>query len=129
MAEGLSSNRATAILNAIFNNTSYAESAIWVQLHTGAPGAAGTANVATETTRKDVTAAFSTAVSNAVTNDVAVSWTSVAGTEDFTHISLWTAVSAGTFILSGTITANSVTAGDNFTLPIGDIDSSFAIAS
>ena len=54
---------------------------------------------------------------------------SIAGTEDYTHFSAWTASTAGTFLFSGTITANAVTIGDTFTIPVGDLDVSLAIAS
>jgi hypothetical protein len=122
MAEGVSSATATAILNALGNNTSFAVTEIWIQLHTGAPGAAGTSNVATETTRKQVS--FGTAVAAAMANDTAIVWTNVptADPDDYTHYTLWSASAAGTFHQSGTITANAVSDGDTFTIPIGDLD-------
>jgi len=130
MAVGFSSTQANAILNAYFNQTNLtAPTAIWMQLHVGDPGASGTANVAGNTTRKDVTAVFSTAAAGAVTNDVAVTWTSVSTSEDYTHYSIFSASSAGTFYWSGTITANPVTSGDTFTLAIGDIDASISTAA
>lgn len=127
MAEGLSSSAATSILDAIGNNTSYAVATPYIQLHTGAPGSAGTTAVATETTRKLVS--FGAASAGTLSNDTAITWTSVAGTEDYTHWTLWTASSGGTFIASGTMTANAVVTGDTFTIPIGDLDISFTIAS
>ena len=123
MAVGMSEATANAVLNAYWNQTNItAPTAIWLQLHVGDPGANGTANVATETTRKDVTAVFAAASAGAVTSDTAVTWTSVAGTEDFTHWTLWSASSAGTFYWSGTIAANPVVIGDTFTFNIGDLD-------
>jgi hypothetical protein len=53
----------------------------------------------------------------------------VAGTEDYTHFSLWSASSAGNFGGSGTITANAVVAGDTFTIPTGSITLSLSVAS
>lgn len=130
MAVGLASATAAALLDALFNQTNYtAPTAIWMKLHTGDPGAAGTSNAATETTRKDVTAVFAAASGGTVTSNVAVTWTAVAGTEDYTHYSIWSASSAGTFYWSGTITANSVTAGDTFTLASGDIDATLSTAA
>jgi len=130
MAVGLASAVSAALLDALANQANYtAPTALWIQLHVGDPGAAGTANVATESTRKDVTSSFSAATGGAVTNDVAVTWTNVAGTEDFTHWSVWSASSSGTFYWSGTITANPVVAGDTFTLPVGDIDLTLTTAS
>lgn len=123
MAHGLASATANAILNCYWNQTNItAPTAIWIQLHVGDPGASGTSNVATETTRKDITSVMAAASAGAVTSDTLVSWTNVAGTEDFTHFAVFSASSAGTFYWSGTITANSVTAGDTFNLAVGDID-------
>ncbi len=130
MSVGLAAATANSLLNAIYNQANYtAPTAIWVQLHVGDPGSAGTSNVATETTRKDITSSFSSASGGAVTNDVAITWTGVAGTEDFTHWSLWSASSGGTFYQSGTISANAVTAGDTFTIPVGDFDVSLTTAA
>jgi hypothetical protein len=123
MAVGPSAAVANAILNAYFNQTNItAPTGIWIQLHVGDPGASGTANVAQETTRKDITSVFSAASAGAVTSDTLVSWTNVGFTEDYTHWAMFSASSAGTFYWSGTITANSVTAGDTFNLAVGDID-------
>ena len=56
MAEGLASGVANAILDALCRSVAWTEpAAFYVQLHTGAPGAAGTSNVATETDRQAVT--------------------------------------------------------------------------
>lgn len=121
MAEGLSTTAANALL------TSLIGSYTWIKLHVGAPGAAGTSNAATETTRQQVT--WGSPASGAVSNSAEMEWTSVAGTEDFTHFSAWSASTAGTFGFSGTITASAVTAGDNFIVAIGDLDVSFPTAS
>lgn len=130
MSVGLSAATANSLLNAIYNQTNYtAPTAIWVQLHVGDPGPAGTSNVATETTRKDITSSFSSASGGAVTNDVAITWTGVVGTEDFQFWSLWSASSVGTFYQSGVITANAVTTGDTFTILAGDFDVSLTTAA
>jgi uncharacterized membrane protein YgdD (TMEM256/DUF423 family) len=129
MAVGFAAATANSILNALCRSTAWTEpDEIWVKLHTGDPGAAGTSNAATETDR--IQATFGTnASSGAISNTVALAWTGVAGSEDYTHFSAWTASSAGTFLFSGTITANAVTTGDDFTIPIGDLDVSLAVAS
>jgi hypothetical protein len=130
MAVGLAPAEAAKVLDAYFNQTNLtAPTAIWMKLHVGDPGSAGTANAATETTRKDVTAVFAAASSGTVTSNVAVTWTAVAGSEDYTHFSIWTASVAGTFLWSGTITANAVTAGDTFTFASGDIDATLSTAA
>jgi hypothetical protein len=127
MAEGLSTSTANSILDAILNATSYSVATPFIKLHVGAPGAAGTSNPATETTRKAVSC--SAAASGAITSDADIVWTNVAGSEDYTHWSIWTASTAGTFVCSGTMTANAVVAADTFTIPAGDLDLSFSVAS
>lgn len=133
MALGLSATIANDFLEWLFNAsaTSTAPTNIWIQLHIGDPGASGTANVAGNATRKDLTAAMGTAASGAITNTAAVTWTTgeVDTSEDYTHWALFDASTAGTFLCSGTMTANAVTVGDEFTIPIGDLDASFATAA
>ena len=133
MALGLSAAIANDFLEWLWNAsaTSTAPANIWIQLHTADPGAAGTNAVAGNATRKDLTAAMGTAAAGAIANSAAVTW--IAGevdtSEDYTHWSLWDASTAGTFLCSGLMTANAVTIGDQFTIHIGDLDSSFATAA
>lgn len=111
----------TVLLDLVFNATAYSgQSTAYMQLHIGDPGEAGTANVAAETTRKAVT--FGAAASGAISNDAQIQWTNVAGTEDYTHFSLWDASTNGNCLWVGTVTANAVTAGDTFTVAVGDLD-------
>ena len=127
MATGLATATANAFLDALCNATSYSVTDVYIKLHVSDPGASGTSGAAVETTRK--AASFSAAASGAITNDAALTWTTVAGTEDYTHYTAWTASSNGTFLFSGTVTANAVVAGDTFTIAIGDLDLSFTVAS
>ena len=129
MAVGFAPATANSLLDALARAVNYtAPTAVWVKLHIGDPGSAGTANAATETTRKQGT--FGTgAAGGAISNTAALTWTAVAGSEDYTHYSVWTASTAGTFLWSGTVTANPVTAADDFTIAIGDLDLSFAVAA
>ena len=127
MATGISSYLANKWLDAFGNNTSFAVTTVYMQLHVGDPGANGTSNTATETTRKSVS--FGAASSGALSSDAQVQWTNIAGSQDATHYSLWDATSGGNFLGSGTITANAYTAGDTLTFASGDIDLSLTIAS
>lgn len=133
MALGLSTTIADDFLEWLFNAsaTSAAPTNIWIQLHTADPGAAGTTAVAGNATRKDLTASMGTASGGTISNNAAITWTTgeVDTSEDYTHWSLWTASTAGTFLCSGSVTANAVTIGDEFTIPIGDLDASFAVAA
>jgi hypothetical protein len=138
MAVGLAPTVANGLLNALVNQTNYtAPTVIAVQLHTGDPGAAGTANVgqggAAGTTRKAITTSFPSAAGGAVTNDVEVAWSGaeVDASEDYTHYSVWDTATAnsGNFLWSGTVTANPVTSGDQFKILVGDFDLSFPVAA
>lgn len=121
MPTGISVAGANTALDAIRTDTPF------IQLHVGDPGAAGTSNVATETTRKAVT--FSAASGGSMTNSAQVQWTNIAGSQDATHFSIWNASSAGTFKMSGTITANAYTAGDTYTAAISAITLTISVAS
>lgn len=133
MAVGLSATVANDFLEWIANASAVAAAPanIWIQLHTGDPGAAGTANVAGNATRKDLTAAMGTVSGGAVSNTSAITWTAgeVDTSEDYTHWSIFDASTAGTFICSGLMTANAVTVGDEFTIPIGDLDLTLSTAA
>lgn len=127
MAEGMSTALANSWLDSIGNATSYSVATTYIKLHTGAPGSAGTSNAATETTRK--ACSFAAASSGSMASDADITWTSIAGSQDATHFSLWDHVSAGNFLGSGTITANAYTAGDTYTIPSGSLTISLTVAS
>lgn len=111
-----------AMLDAFARNVSYANGAVWVKLHTGDPGSAGTSNAAGETSRQQAT--FGSAASGrAISNTTNIEWSSVSTTETITHISLWSASSGGTFLGRDELSAPaSLTAGDPFRIPAGDLD-------
>jgi len=97
----------------------------FVQLHSGDPGPNGTANVLNPSSgRATLTlAAGTTSTTNRVRdNSAQLSYTgALAGT--ISHFSVWSAVTAGTFKQSGTISpTKTVNAGDNFTIAVGDLD-------
>src|SRR6185436_2681085 len=128
MALGFASATADSLLNAFGNATAYTgTSTPFVKLHIGSPGSAGTSNAAGETTRKSLS--FGTSSGGSMTNDVALTWTSVASSETYTHFSVWDASSAGTFLGSGSVTANAVTAGDTFTVAIAGLTATLSVAA
>lgn len=98
------------------NGSSFtAPAAVYAKLHTGDPGEAGTSNAATETTRQAVE--FGAASSGVISLSNSPSWTNVAATETYSHISLWDNISAGNCLGAGALTSSvSVTAGDTFNL-------------
>lgn len=100
----------------------------WMKLHIGAPGAAGTSNPATETTRKQ--ASWNSTGSDGVTETSGqLQWTNVAGSETYSKCTFWTASSAGNFGMSGSVTASGVTAGDTFTIAAGSATVTVTLAS
>lgn len=127
MPTGISSTVANSWLDAVGRNVSYTNAAVWIALHIGDPGANGTSNAATETTRKQAT--FSAASGGVLTSNADVTWTNIAGSQDATHFSAWSASTSGTFLFSGTITANAYTAGDTYTITSGNLTVSLTLAS
>ena len=127
MATGLSSYLAGSWLNAVCNNTSFAVAQVYVKLHVGDPSSNGTANPATETTRK--AASFGTASAGVLTSDADVVWTNIAGSQTATFFTAWDATTAGNFLFSGSITGNPYTAGDTFTIASGALTVSLTLAS
>ena len=127
MATGLSAYLCNSFLDALGNNTSYAVTTVFIKLHVGDPGANGTANPATETTRKSVS--FAAASAGAIASDADISYTNIAGSQDATHFTAHDSVSAGNFLFSGTITGNAYTAGDTYTISSGNLSASLTVAS
>lgn len=127
MATGLSDYLANKFLDAVGNATNYSASNVYVKLHIGDPGSAGTANAATETTRQSVS--FSAASSGGLTSDADVSWSNILGSEDATFFTVWDNLTAGNFLFSGTVAGNAYTAGDTFTIPSGSLTVSLTLAS
>lgn len=121
MTVGLSAvNTANAWLNTL-RGTSAATftgvTTMFVQLHTGDPGAAGTANVSSVTTRPAVN--FNAGSSGSQTIANTPSWATWAGDngEEVTHISTWGASSAGTFYYSAELAVpKTVNTGDTLNL-------------
>ena len=114
------------ILDAFARNVAYQNAAIWVKLHTADPGAAGTTAPAANTTR--VLGTFGTGASaGAISNTTLTEWTNVPTAETYTHVSLWSASTAGTFLGSDDLSAPAAVAvGDTFQLPIGQISVTLA---
>jgi hypothetical protein len=127
MATGLSAYLGNKFLDAVGNATAYSAATVYVKLHIGDPGANGTGNPATETTRK--AASFGAATAGGLTSDADISWTNITGSEDATFFSVWDNLTAGNFLFSGAVTGNAYTAGDTFTIPSGSLTASLTLAS
>jgi hypothetical protein len=124
MATGL----IAALANELLSGTADVHDYAWFTLHIGDPGAAGTSNPATETTRKQVTWGSPSGGSMSSTS-VDLVWTSISGSEDATHFSMRSASTAGTVGFTGTIVANPYNAGDTLTIPAGSVTAAFTVAS
>ena len=99
-----------------------APGASWIQLHTADPTDTGTTAVANNATRKQVS--WAAASAGQVSSDADLDWTTgeVTTTEVYSHYSLWDASTAGNCIGTGTVSGGSVTAGNAFKIPSGDLD-------
>lgn len=129
MTAGIAVATLNSWLDGLGNATNWtAPTAFWVKLHTGSPGAAGTTNAAAETARKQ--ASFAAASGGSMTTDGALTWTSVAATETFTHVSFWTASTAGTFLGSDEIdTPQATLIGGTLTIPTGSLTFAIPVAA
>lgn len=90
----------------------------WIKFHVGDPGAAGTANPATETDR--VEASFAAASGGSIATNAELRLDGVAADEDFTHWTGWTDEVGGTVGWSGSVTADALNDGNNFVIAAGD---------
>lgn len=99
MSDGVSTTYANTML------TSLTAASLYIKLHTGDPGAAGTANPSSVTTRENVTWGAPTSGITTASNQPA--WSSWSGTngEIVTDLSFWTASSGGTFATSMNLTS------------------------
>ena len=121
MATGLASGIANSILDSLCRNVTWtAPAGFFVKLHTGDPGSAGTANAAGNTTR--VAATCSAASGGGITNSADIAWTNVGTAETYSHVSFWSASTAGTFLGSDDLAVSrTVAVGDNFTILAGSL--------
>lgn len=111
MADNVSTGNANSAASVITANSSY------IQLHTGDPGSAGTANQSSVTTRVAVT--WGAATGGVVTSTNQPQWTAWAGTngENVTDISYWNASNGGSFEMSMQLNTPAVMgSGDSLTL-------------
>ncbi len=86
-----------------------------VKLHTGDPGEDGTANVATESTRK--VASFGAASGGVITMSATLSWVSVSTTETYVWVSVWDNITAGNHLWNAVLASSvGMTSGEDFDL-------------
>jgi hypothetical protein len=106
----LSEAETTNLLKSLKGEAPTTYSKVWAQLHTGAPGSSGTANVAGESKRKEATLTGTTVLKNSA----AVKWTSVSTAETYKYFSFWSAETGGTFLGEEALEAEkAVSVGDS----------------
>lgn len=122
MTAGLSAtnlaNKWLAVIAGDTNGTTFtAPENIYVGLHTGDPGASGTSNVSSVTTRPEVE--FAAPSAGSMSASTTPSWSNWAGDdeEEVTHVSLWDASTSGNFLLSVELSASKImNTGDQLNL-------------
>lgn len=105
-----------SVVNGWLDGT-FATATCWAKLHTADPGAAGaTAAAVGDATRKQATMAAASGGSKAASSSVGP-WTNGGTSETLTHISLWTASSAGSVNATAALSASQAWVSTNtFTL-------------
>lgn len=118
MTVGLSAaNLANGWLNTLSGTNFTAPANVYVKLHTGDPGSAGTANASANTTRVVLAWAAASAGSKAINGTLPQWATWAAGSETISHISVHDNLTAGNFMFSGTLTTpKPMTNGDTLNL-------------
>lgn len=103
---------ANAMLNGL-SNTSFALAAMYAQMHTADPGAAGTTSASGQTgSRPAMTWAAASGGSKALTTTLPTWTLNVAGPETETFMSAWSAATAGTFYYSWAVTSKTLSLND-----------------
>jgi hypothetical protein len=113
MTQGAAAATANAWLNVLRGTTYTGVAGLFVKLHIGDPGSAGTANASVVTTRNALTL---NAASGGAATLAGLAGYSMTATESISDVSVWDAASGGTFLFSGQLTAaRAVNNGDTLT--------------
>lgn len=109
------------LLDAVFNNTSYAAGGDpYISLHTANPGETGTSEVSGGSYAR-IQVAFGAASSGSVTNTGNIDFTSMPAAT-VTHVGVWDAVSAGNHLWNGPLTSSvGVSAGATFRIAASNL--------
>jgi len=115
MTVGIATAVANSMLNG-FRNTSYQNAATYVELHLGDPGTGATSVSVGSTVRLAATLAAASGGAIALSGNVGP-WTNGSATETVTHVAVWTASTAGSFLWSAQLTTPKAwVSGDTLTL-------------
>ena len=120
-------NLSTYGANAVLDGTAM-PATLYVQMHTGNPGAGGTSDVSSETTRKSFTRPSASAGSTS--NAFLIEWLNAQALgETITHATIWDAASAGNcwWVIANTDPDPVVSNGNTVRIDTGSLDISFPI--
>lgn len=93
-----------------------------IQLHTGDPGPTGKRMVAKGVDRRNVV--FTNQVNGRAENAEPVVWLNVSRQETYTNFTAW---DGDTLLFTGTVTCNTVYAGDSVIVDVGDLAAFFTV--
>lgn len=120
MAAGWNPAFVNTVLDSLFSAAAFTPpAASYIQLHTGDPGVAGTSNISSFSTRIALAWSSSAGGQKQLSAPVAItaSWSGTSP-ETITHVSYWSAVTGGTFVVSDQLgAAVTVTTGVPVNLP------------
>ena len=109
------------LLDAVFNNGSFAVAQPWVSLHDGDPGEDG-ANEVNGGSYARQSGSFGAAASGAVANDADIEFADMP-TVTVTHVGVFDAETDGNFLWGGALTASkALTSGDTARIATGELD-------
>ncbi len=109
------------LLDAVFNNTSFAVTQAYVSLHTADPGETGASEVTGGSYARQ-SGSFGVASGGALSNDANIVFASMPACT-VTHVGVWDAATVGNFLWGGALTASkTLGAGDTLQINTGDLD-------
>ena len=105
-------------LDALRASANYTKPAAnYVQIHTGDPGSAGTANVSVGSTTRSALSQSAASAGSVTITGTNPSFTNGGTSETITHISVWSASTAGSFLYSVALSSSKAWAsGDTLTI-------------
>lgn len=127
MADAYSTTFANGQLNVLAGTAPTTYSTVFVELHTAAPGSAGTTAVSAGSTTR-ASATFGSASAGSISLSTQPTWTNGGTTETITDIAVWSASTAGTFLFSAALSSSKAWASGD-TLQLSSLTVSLPTAS
>ena len=127
MADGYSTSFANGQLGVLAGTAPTTYSTVYIELHTAAPGSAGTTSVSVGSTTR-ASATFGTASGGSISLSTQPTWTNGGTSETITDIAVWSAATAGTFLFSAALSSSKAWASGD-TLQLSSLTVSITTAS